>query len=80
MLARDEKSNDYAQAWRKEGIIKRRKEHEWREAESQHTLHEFSLVFGELLMPVGLEEAVVPQATRVRQTLDYCIQEALIGR
>lgn len=26
----------------------------------EHTFHELSLLFGELLMPVGLEEAVVP--------------------
>lgn len=41
------------------------------------TFHEFSLLFGELVIPVGLEEAVVPKATRVRQALNYCVQEAL---
>ena len=43
----------------------------------QRTFHEFSLFLGALLLSERLEEAVVPQAGRVRQTLDDCVQETL---
>lgn len=44
------------------------------------TLGQFGILFGTLLLPVSLQEAVVPQGTRVRQTLHDCIQETLSGR
>lgn len=43
----------------------------------EHTFSELSILLGELLLLVELQEAVVPQATCVRQTLDYRIQETL---
>ena len=43
----------------------------------QRTFHEFSLLLGALLLSEGLEEAVVSQAGRVRQTLDDRVQETL---
>lgn len=45
----------------------------------EHTFCELSILFDELLLSVELEEAVVPQAMSVRQTLHYCIQETLVG-
>lgn len=49
------------------------------EEREEHTFHELSVLFGELLVLVGLDEAVVPQATCVRQTLNHCVEETLIG-
>lgn len=45
----------------------------------EHTLCELGILFDELLLSVELEEAVVPQAMCVRQTLHYCVQETLVG-
>lgn len=42
-----------------------------------HTFCELSILVGELLLPVELQEAVVPQATCVRQTLHNRVEEAL---
>lgn len=41
--------------------------------ERKCTFHQFSFLFGELLVLVRSEQAVAPQATCVRQTLDNCI-------
>lgn len=44
------------------------------------TFCQLGVFFGKLLLPVSLQEAVVAQAARVRQTLHYCIEETLGGR